>query len=404
MDKRIVITGIGSVSSIGNNISEYLNGLQNKTNGIKKTFFENDKTPYFIGKVKLSNDEIIEKILKNNFFLNSRKKDLIRVIGRSGLMAILSSNEAIKMSNLNVDKNNNYCINFGFGNNQGDNDVEVTLDHINGKYGPFNILKSIPDTITGLLAEKYGFHGTNEVNVTACSSGMTSMRNSINSILIGDTNLVLVGGSDNSTIERDFKNFYKMKAISKKGISIPLDKNSDGFVMGEGSGSLIIENFENAIKRGANILAEIIGYGATSDAYGMVKPEPTSFQYIRAVNQAFKKANICHQKIDVLNIHGTSTPDNNQQELNLYNHIKAKGGNPRITAIKSQMGHTIGASGILSTIASVLMMNNDFIPDILNLNNPLTNFYSENKLNTFHLITAAGFGGHNEALILKKYT
>ena len=229
MDKNIVITGMGTVNPIGNNVNEFLEGIISGKSGIKKNLIE--ETEYSVGQVEATNKELLEKL--------DNSKNYNRVGGRAARFAGIAAKEALIDANLfgNIPLDNTIACYIGVGGNQAENDVEVTKQYLKGgKARPTNVSKIISDTIPGLISIDYNLKGPNIAVTTACSSGTTAIRSGMEQILLENSNIAIVGGCDASVILRDLNSFNAAGALSKNGISMPFDKERDGFVMGEGAG------------------------------------------------------------------------------------------------------------------------------------------------------------------------
>ena len=415
MKKLIVITGYGTVNPLGNNSTEFLKGLQDGKNGIVRETFSNasgsKEVEYSVGRVGLTNEQMIEMIGENK---------IERSLGRCGLMSMLAVSEALKMSKLNEygfqNPSNNIPVIFGIGGIQNDNDLEVTQRVMGdkGRARPFDVVGLLADTIPGKISLTYGLHGPNQTTTTACASSLSAIRSGVEKILLGDTDIAIVGGGDAALNYRDLEAFNAAKALSKSGISRPFDKDRDGFVMGEGSTMFVIETLKSAKKRGVKPFAYISGYGATSDAYHQTAPDPNATYYIRALESAIKMAGIRPEQIGVFNAHGTSTPLNDAQEVRAYNKVLEH--NPYVAGIKSQTGHALGGAGSMEVLASVMCLESNILPKILNTKNvgpwgeKDDGNYSKLRISRggvfetdYHLTANAGFGGHNEAMIIRKY-
>ena len=415
MKKLIVITGYGTVNPLGNNSTEFLKGLQDGKNGIVRETFYNASgskaSEYSVGRVNLTNEQMIKTI---------GERKIERSLGRCGLMSMLAVGEALKMSKLSEyglqNPNNNIPVIFGIGGIQNERDIEVTQRVMGdkGRASPFDVVGLLADTIPGKISLTYGFHGPNQTTTTACASSLSAIRYGVEKILLGDTDIAIVGGGDAALNYRDLEAFNAAKALSKSGISRPFDKDRDGFVMGEGSTMFVIETLKSAKKRGVKPFAYISGYGATSDAHHQTAPDPNATYYIRALESAIKMAGIRPEQIDVFNTHGTSTPLNDAQEVKAYTELLRH--NPRIMALKSQTGHALGGAGSMEVLASVMCLNSKILPEVLNTENvgpwgeKDDGNYSKLRISRggvfetdYHLTANAGFGGHNEAMIIRKY-
>ena len=418
MKKLIVITGYGTVNPLGNNSTEFLKGLQDGKNGIVRETFSNasgsKEVEYSVGRVGLTNEQM------NNILQDKATKENL---GRCGLMGMLAVDEALKMSNLDkygIDHpGNNIPVIFGIGGIQNELDIGVTGRIVYGegkrdRAWPRDVINLLSDTIPGMMSLKYKFHGPNQTTTTACASSLSAIRCGAEKILLGDTDIAIVGGGDAALNYRDLEAFNAAKALSKSGISRPFDKDRDGFVMGEGSTMFAIETLKSAEKRGVKPLAYISGYGATSDAHHQTAPDPNATYYIRALESAIKMAEIRPEQIGVFNAHGTSTPLNDAQEVKAYNEVLKH--NPYVAGIKSQTGHALGGAGSMEVLASVMCLKSNILPKILNTKNigpwgeKDDGNYSKLRISRggvfetdYHLTANAGFGGHNEAMIIRKY-
>jgi len=408
MKKRVVVTGTGIVSPIGNNIQEYWNGLENGINGISEiTHFDTSKF-----NIKLAAETKINLI---DYFTT---KDLNK-LDRFSAFAIIAAEQAINQSGITSQKLDNERIGVIIGSGIGGmNTLEAQhsrmLKHPK-RVSPYFIPSMITDIAAGHISIKYGFKGLNYSLVSACASSSHCIGNAFRSIQYNDADIVVVGGSEASITPLAISGFSNMKALSKqtdKNIACrPYDLNRDGFVMGEGSGILILESLESANNRGARIIAEVCGYGATADAYHLTSPPPDGQGAISAMTIAIKDANIKYNDINYINTHGTSTKLNDKIEtIAIKKTFKAHSNDLSISSTKSMTGHLLGAAGAIESIAAILSINNGIVPPTINLNtiDPECNLnYTPNKSISKKLMYALsntfGFGGHNASLIFKKY-
>ncbi len=410
--KRVVVTGIGAITPIGNNITAYLDGLQKGVSGANPiTLF--DATLFktrFACEVKDFNPE-------DHF---DRRE--VRRIDRFTQFGMVSATEAIQDSGLDLDAIDKDRVGViwaaGVG---GMTTLEKEIEeHVLGngtpKHNPFLIPKMIVDIVAGQISIQYGFRGINYATVSACASSSHAIMNAFDYIRLGKANIIVAGGSEAAVTKTGLGGFNSMKALSErnddyKTASRPYDKDRDGFVLGEGAGALILEEYEHAKKRGAKIYCEVVGAAATADAYHITAPHPEGFGVINVMNLVLEDAGMKPEDIDYINTHGTSTPLGDVAELIAIEKVfgsHARGLN--ISSTKSMTGHLLGAAGAVEAIACVLAMQHDFVP-------PTINHFTDDpeidpKLNlTFNeaqqrkvkaaLSNTFGFGGHNASVIFK---
>jgi 3-oxoacyl-[acyl-carrier-protein] synthase II len=411
--RRVVVTGIGAITPIGNNIAEYLEGLKNGVSGIAAiTHFDasNFKTQ-FAGEVKGFAPEL--------YF---EKKD-IRKNDRFTQLAIASTEEALKDSRLDLETTdlNRVGVIFGSGiGGLGTLESEIA-DYVKGsglpRFNPFMIPKMISNMAGGMIAIRYGFGGVNYAPVSACATSSHAVINAFDYIRMGRADIIVSGGSEAVITSTAVGGFTSMKAMSERNdeptkASRPYDKDRDGFVLGEGSGTLILEEYEHAVARGAKIYCEIVGAGMTCDAYHMSAPHPDGIGVMRCMEEAVRDAKIDKSEVDYINTHGTSTPLGDNAELKAIIAVFGEAAyDMNISSTKSMTGHLLGAAGAIEAIAGILAMENSFIPPTINhfTDDPeidpklnLTfNKAQQRKVNVV-LSNTFGFGGHNTSLIFKK--
>ena len=411
--RRVVVTGIGAITPIGNNKAEYLEGLQNGASGIAAiTHFDasNFKTQ-FAGEVK--------GFLPEAYF---EKKD-VRKNDRFTQLAIASTDEALKDSGLDLEKTdlNRVGVIFGSGiGGLGTLENEIS-DYVKGsglpRFNPFMIPKMISNMAGGMIAIRYGFGGVNYAPVSACATSSHAIINAFDYIRMGRADIIVSGGSEAVITSTAVGGFTSMKAMSERNdeptlASRPYDKDRDGFVLGEGSGTLILEEYEHALARGAKIYCEVVGAGMSCDAYHMSAPHPDGIGVMRCMEEAVLDAKIDKNEIDYINTHGTSTPLGDNAELKAIVAVFGEAAyNMNISSTKSMTGHLLGAAGAIEAIAGILAMENSFIPPTINhfTDDPeidpklnLTfNKAQQRKVNVV-LSNTFGFGGHNTSLIFKK--
>ena len=409
MNRKVVITGMGILSPIGNSVSEFYSNLKNSTNGIDliTQFDTSNHSVHIAGEVKIDLEDYIEK------------KQLLRM-DRFSAMAIIASDEAIKQSKLNNDsinkENVGVIIGSGIGGIKTFEEQHGKLMENPRRVSPFFIPSIISDIASGHVSIKYGFQGPNYCVVSACATATHAIGDAFRMISNGDADVIVTGGSDATISPTAIAGFSNMKALTKnedpESANRPFDANRDGFVMGEGAGILILEEKEHAKKRNVNILAEICGYGATADAYHLTSPSPDGNGAIRAMKKAIENANCLPTDIDYINAHGTSTPYNDKIETEAIKKVFGEHSYKlNISSTKSMTGHLLGAAGGIESVASILSIKNNFVPPTINYNTPDNDCdlnYTPNKAIKkkidYAMSNTFGFGGHNGVLIFKSHT
>ena len=414
--KRVVISGIGAVTPLGNNIEEYWNGLVNGQSGADMiTHFD---TEHFRTKFAC---EVKNFDIEN--FINRKEA---RKMDRFCHYAIASADEAMADSGLNEDTSLNkermgiiWASGIG-GLETFQNEVKAYSTSETGipKFNPFFIPKMIIDISAGHLSIRYGFKGPNFSVVSACASSTNAMIDALNYIRLGKADVVLTGGSEAAITEPGIAGFNAMKALSERNddpqtASRPFDLDRNGFVMGEGGGALILEEYEHAKARGAKIYAEVIGDGATGDAHHITAPHPEGEGAMRVMKITLEDAGIAPENVDYINVHGTSTPLGDVSEVKAIQKVFGDHAyNLNISSTKSMTGHLLGAAGAIEGIASVLAIKNGIIPPTINHFTDDPSF--DSKLNfTFNkaqkrevnvaISNTFGFGGHNASILFKKF-
>ena len=409
MPRRVVITGMGVVSPIGNSVPEFDVGLRNGHNGIGPiTHF--DTTEYNIhiaGEVKIDFENKIDS------------KELNRM-DRFTAMVILASDEAIQQSAIDDDSLNKdrigVIIGSGIGGISTFEEQHKKLMNSPRRVSPFFIPSMISDIASGQVSIKYGLKGPNYCVVSACSTASHSIGDAFRIICYGDADIIVTGGSDATITPMAVAGFSNMKALTRNNdpekANCPFDAKRDGFVMGEGAGILVLEEMEHAKQRDADILAEIIGYGATADAHHLTSPAPDGAGAIRAMKLAIDDANCLPSDIDYINAHGTSTQYNDKIETSAIKAVFGKHSRDLyVSSTKSMTGHLLGASGGVEAIASVLAIKNDYLPPTIHYEtadplcdlNYVPNYAIKHKVN-YAMSNSFGFGGHNAVLIFKSYS
>ena len=412
--KRVVVTGLGAITPIGNTVEEYWESLSKGVSGaapIQKFDATKFKTRFAC---EVKNFDV-EKYLDKK---EARKLDLF---SQFALAVAQQAIEDSKMDLQTVDLNRVGVIwGSGIGGLRS-LQMEVT-DFAKGdgtpRFNPFFIPKMIADIAPGHISIKYGFKGPNFCTVSACASSNNALIDAFTYIRLGKANIIISGGSEASVTEAGIGGFNALKAMSERNddpatASRPFDKERDGFVLGEGAGCIILEEYEHAKARGAKIYAEIIGGGMTADAYHMTAPHPEGDGAYRVMQEALRDAEITVDKIDYINVHGTSTPIGDPQEIHAIERLFGEHAYKlNISATKSMTGHLLGAAGAIEAIAGILAIKHQIVP-------PTINHFTDDevfdkRLNmTFNVAQARkidyvlsngfGFGGHNAAVIFKKY-
>ena len=412
--KRVVVTGLGALTPIGNTVSEYWDSLISGKSGANNiTYFD---TTHF--KTKFACE------LKDFDPQNFMDRKLARKMDRFAQYGIVSSEEAIKDSRLiedNVDKDRIGVIwGAGIGGLETFQNEVLGFASGNGtpRFNPFMIPKMIPDIAPGIISIRNGFRGPNFATVSACASSANALIDGLNYIRLGHADVIVSGGSEAGVSISGIGGFNALHALSTrnddpKTASRPFDKDRDGFVLGEGGGAVILEEYEHAIKRGAKIYAELVGGGLSADAYHMTAPHPEGIGAIKVMENCLRDARVGLEEVDTINMHGTSTPLGDVAESKaLYqvfgNHLYSM----NINSTKSMTGHLLGAAGAVEAISSILSINNGIIPPTLNhqtkdeainekinftFNKPQKREVNYAMSNTF------GFGGHNACVLFKKF-
>ncbi len=412
--KRVVVTGLGALTPIGNTTEEFWKGLTNGVSGAAPiTRFDASlfKTQFACEVKNLDLDQFIDR-------KEARKMDAFTQY------AMITADQAILDSGLDlesIDKSRSGVI-WGSGIGGLRTFQEEVTDFAKGdgtpRFNPFFIPKIIADIAAGFISIKYGFRGPNFVTVSACASATNALIDAFNYIRLGKADLFISGGSEAAVTEAGIGGFNAMKALSQRNespetASRPFDKDRDGFVLGEGAGALILEELEHAKARGAKIYAEIVGGGMTADAYHITAPHPDGLGASNVMKITLEDAGLQPEAIDYINVHGTSTPLGDVGEIKAIQKIFGDHAYKlNISSTKSMTGHLLGAAGAVEAIASILAINNSLVPPTINhftddeafdpgLN--LTfNKAQEREIN-YALSNTFGFGGHNCSVIFKKY-
>ncbi|HMC00873.1 MAG TPA: beta-ketoacyl-ACP synthase II [Flavobacteriaceae bacterium] len=411
--RRVVVTGLGALTPIGNSKDDYWNGLVGGKSGAAPiTYFDTEKF-----KTKFACEL---KGFNATDFLDRKEA---RKMDRFTQYAMVASDEAIADSKLDLDKVNKLRVGVIWG--AGIGGLETFQDEVlnfaagdgTPRFNPFFIPKMIADIAPGNISIKHGFMGPNYTTVSACASSANSMIDALNTIRLGHCDVVVTGGSEAAVTIAGMGGFNAMHALSTRNdepetASRPFDANRDGFVLGEGAGALILEDYEHAKARGAKIYAEVIGGGLSSDAYHMTAPHPDGIGVISVMRNCLENAGLKPEDVDHINTHGTSTPLGDVAELKAISEVfgdHAK--NININSTKSMTGHLLGAAGAIEAIASILAMEHGIVPPTINHTTVDENIDQElnltlNKAQKRDIKVAMsntfGFGGHNACVLFKK--
>lgn len=408
MRRRVVITGCGVVSPIGNNLEDFWKGLVNgKSGGGYITRF--NTTDY--------NTKIAAEIMNFAPDIMGSESEKMDTFTQYAVNAAV---ESFRQSKLNHDKINPERFGVIVGSSNGgdqfiqENHIKILDDNskeidVNKYIG--GLINSAPIRVSKTL----GAYGLSLSICTACASGTNAIGEATDLIKSGVTDIMSAGGTDDGIRSLNMAGLSRISAMTQKNTkpataSRPFDQARDGFLMGAGAGMVILEEYEHAINRNAPILAEVIGYGATTDAFNIVAPKPDGASAAHAIQKAMNEANICPRNVDYINAHGTGTQINEKMEEKAIHRVfQDYGKEVPINAIKSMTGHMLGASGAIEVISTVLSINNSVIPRTINCDNfdkeiqlNIVRKYSLKKEMDIAVTNSFGFGGHNASLILKK--
>ena len=411
--KRVVVTGLGALTPIGNTIPEYWEALKNGVSGAAPiTYFDAEKFK--------TNFACELKNFNPTDFLDRKE---VRRLDRFAQYALVSADEAIADAKLDIEQLDKFRVSVIWGAGIGgletfQNEV-INFAEGDGtpRFNPFFIPKMIADIAPGHISMRHGFMGANYTTVSACASSANAIIDALNNIRMGYSDVVITGGSEAAVTQAGIGGFNAMHALSTRNddpatASRPFDVTRDGFVLGEGAGALVLEEYEHAKKRGAKIYAEVVGGGLSSDAHHLTAPHPDGIGVIRVMENCLKDAGVNPEEIDTINTHGTSTPLGDIAELKAISHVfgnHAK--NININSTKSMTGHLLGAAGAVEGIASILAMQHNLVPPTINHTtvdenidpslNLTLNTAQERKI-TYAMSNTFGFGGHNACVLFKK--
>ncbi len=412
--KRVVVTGLGALTPLGNNVQDYWTGLVNGVSGADMI------TKFDASKFKTRFACEVKGFDVNDFF---ERKEGRKLDGFSHY-ALVVEDQVIKDAKIDLETANHDRIGVIWGSGIGglktfhDEVTAFALGDGTPRFNPFFIPKMISDIASGHISIKYGFRGPNFTTVSACASSTNAINDAFTYLRLGKADIIVTGGSESTVNEVGIGGFNALQALSQrnddpKTASRPFDLDRDGFVLGEGAGCLILEELEHAKARGAKIYAEIVGGGMSADAYHMTAPHPEGIGAANVMRAALEDAEMKPSDIDYINVHGTSTPIGDPQEIKAIQTIFGEEAyRLNISSTKSMTGHLLGAAGAIESIASILAIVHGIIP-------PTINHFTDDpafdpKLNlTFNtaqkrevraaLSNTFGFGGHNASVIFKKY-
>lgn len=412
--RRVVVTGMGALTPIGNNLQDYWNSLVEGVSGANMiTHFDTSKF-----KTKFACE------LKGYDPANHFDRKEARKMDTYAQYAHVASDEAIKDSGLDLETVDKDRVGVIWASGIGG--IETFMEEVKGyvtgdgtpRYNPFFIPKMISDMAAGLISIKYGFRGPNFCTVSACASSTNALVDAFHYIRLGKADVFVTGGSEAAINPPGVGGFNSLQALSTNNeeymsASRPFDLTRDGFVMGEGGGALILEEYEHAKARGAKIYAEVVGTGLSADAYHMTAPHPEGLGAMNVMKYAVEEAGLKLSEIDYINVHGTSTPIGDIAEskaiLALFGEEAYK---LNISSTKSMTGHLLGATGAIEAIACIMAVKNDIIPPTINFKTPdpdidqklnITPNKAQKRVVRAALSNTFGFGGHNASVIVKKF-
>jgi 3-oxoacyl-[acyl-carrier-protein] synthase II len=412
--RRVVVTGIGALTPLGNNLHEFWDSLKNGVSGANMiTRFDTSKY-----KTKFACE------LKNYDSANYFDRKEANKLDLYAQYALITTEEAIADSGLNPDSINRDRIGVIWASGIGGIETffQTIKNHVLGdgtpRFSPFFIPKMIGDIAAGVISIKYGFRGPNFGTVSACASSTNAIIDAVNYIRWGKADIFVTGGSEATVNEPGIGGFNALQALSTNNeeyqtASRPFDKTRDGFVLGEGSGTLIVEEYEHAIARGAKIYAELVGTGLTADAFHMTAPHPEGLGARNVMKLAIDEAGLKPGEIDYINVHGTATPLGDISEAKAIIDVFGEDAfKLNISSTKSMTGHLLGAAGAIEAITSIMSVVNDIIPPTINFKVPdpeidqklnLTPNKAQSRKVRVALSNTFGFGGHNASIVIKKF-
>ena len=412
--RRVVITGLGALTPIGETIDSFWDGLKNGKSGagpITKFDTENFKAKFACE-------------LKDYSPLDHFDRKELRKYDPFSQYALVSTDQAVKDAGINFDEVDKTRVGVIWGSGNGgiqtfqDQMAEFCDGDGTPRFTPYFIPRILVDIASGILSIKYGLQGVNFCPVSACATSNTALIEAFNYIKWDKADLIISGGSEAAINQASIGGFSSARALSTKNdtpesASMPFDVDRDGFVMGEGAGSLIVEEYEHALKRDAKIYAEIVGGGMAADAYHLTGTHPEGEGAVLGMREALREAGIGPKDIDHINMHATSTPLGDRSELIAAQRVFGDDSNVSISATKSMTGHLLGAAGAIEAIACIKSLQEDFIPPTINTKNIEPDFANlfdfplgegRSKIVNYAMSNTFGFGGHIASIVLKKYS
>lgn len=406
-NRRVVVTGIGLVSPLGNTAKASWDACKNGQSGVGEitSFDTSDFSTRIAGEVKNFDPDL--------FVAKKDQKKMDRFIQ----LSLASTDEALKDSGIVINETNSQRVGCVLGVGMGglpyiEKQHQTLLNRGPGRVSPFFIPSTISNLASGQIAIKYGTQGPNYAVTSACASGAHSIGEAAKYIRNGDCDIMIAGGSESAICSMSIAGFSSMKALSTRNdspttASRPFDTDRDGFVMGEGSATLILEDYELAYKRGATIYGEVLGYGLSCDAHHMTNPSPGGLGPSLSMEMAIRDAQIEHSQIDYLNAHGTSTPVGDIMETDAVKRVfNDHSKNLWVSSTKSMTGHTLGAAGAIESIFSLMALHTNIVPPTINLDNPSEGCdldyvpgAAREKEVRYVMNNSFGFGGTNATLI-----
>ena len=411
--RRVVVTGLGALTPLGNNLHEYWEGLKNGVSGaVMITRFDTEKF-----KTKFACEL---KGYDSKTFFDRKEANKLDLYSQ---YALIATDEAITDSGLNLEKLDKDRIGVIWGSGIGGLETFFLAikDYVLGdgtpRFSPFFIPKMIGDIAAGAISIKYGFRGPNFATVSACASSTNSIIDAVNYIRWGKAEIFVTGGSEAAVNEPGIGGFNALQALSTnndefKSASRPFDKTRDGFVLGEGAGALIVEEYEHAKARGAKIYAELVGTGCTADAFHMTAPHPEGLGARNVMKLAVNDAGLNVEDVDYINVHGTSTPLGDISETKAIVSVFGEHSYKlNISSTKSMTGHLLGAAGAIEAIAAIMAVVHDIVPPTINFKTPdqdidqnlnMTLNKAQHRKVNIAISNTFGFGGHNAPIVIKK--
>ena len=411
---RVVVTGLGALTPIGNNKDAYWNALVAGVSGAAPiTYFDTEKF-----KTNFACE------LKNFDVEDYMDRKTARKMDRFAQYAVVASDEAILDANFNLDKLDVLRVGIIWGAGIGgletfqNEAINFAIGDGSPRFNPFFIPKMIADIAPANISMKYGFMGPNYTTVSACASAANALIDAMNYIKLGYCDVIVTGGSEAAVTIAGIGGFNAMHALSvrnddPKTASRPFDANRDGFVLGEGAGAIVLESYDHAVKRGAHIYAEMIGGGLSSDAYHMTAPHPEGIGVKAVMENSLRDAGISAKEVDAINTHGTSTPLGDVAELKAITDVfGSHAKNININSTKSMTGHLLGAAGAVEAIASIFSITKGIVPPTINHSTQDENINPELNLTlnkaqkrevNIAMSNTFGFGGHNACVVFKKF-